>query len=173
MLKLLCLNIVSFAQICLHLTFYPCLSSQSYSSKYEKLPNVLTMHASILQKKTTLSKMCGPQIWLCLFVFQPITLKQLNSSTSIDTSSCLGGLEVTHRAAVWEVPDSISDSGKDYRIVLLLFWFYFFVSKSIICRDLFCDFLSKFIFSILNILQNMWPIIRASRYKPSIFNAQI
>jgi len=83
--------------------------------------------------------MCGPQMWLCLFVFQPITLKQLNSLTSIDTLSCLGGLEVTHRAAVWEVPGSISDSGKDY-LVLLLFWFYFFVSKSIICRDFFAIF---------------------------------
>jgi len=68
----------------------------------------LSMHVKILQKK------CGPQIWLCLIIFQPIALKQLNSSTAINTFSCLGGLEVTHQTAVPEVPGSIPCSGKEF-----------------------------------------------------------
>jgi len=34
-----------------------------------------------------LLKMCGLQIWLCLFTFWPISLKQLNSLTTIVTLS--------------------------------------------------------------------------------------
>jgi len=34
-----------------------------------------------------LLKMSGPQIWLCLFMFRPIALKQLNGTTTIDTLS--------------------------------------------------------------------------------------
>ena len=37
-LKMLCLY--SLGQKCLHLTFYRYLSSETYSHKYEKLPNV-------------------------------------------------------------------------------------------------------------------------------------
>jgi len=39
-------------------------------------------------------------------MFRPITLKQLNSLTSTDKFSCLGGLEVTLPTAVQEVPGS-------------------------------------------------------------------
>ena len=33
-------------------------------------------------RKTTLLKKRGPQIWLCLFMFRSITLKQINSLTT-------------------------------------------------------------------------------------------
>ena len=69
---------------------------------------------------TTLLKICGPQIWLCLFMFRPIVLKQLNSLNSIDMFSSLGGLEVTHQIAVPEVPLRYQALT---RIFLLLFWF--------------------------------------------------
>jgi len=59
-----------------------------------------------------LLKTCGPQIWLCLFMFRPITLKQLNRLTAIDTSSCLSGRDVTLQTAVQEVPGSMSGSDK-------------------------------------------------------------
>jgi len=32
-----------------------------------------------------LLKMSGPQIWLCLFTFRPIALKEFNSLTTIET----------------------------------------------------------------------------------------
>jgi len=55
--------------------------------------------------------MCGSQIWLCLFMFQPITLKQLNSLTLIDKFSCLGARAVTLQTSEREVPGSIPGSG--------------------------------------------------------------
>jgi len=68
------------------------------------------MHAKNDRKKaTTLLKRCGPQIWLCLFTFRPITLKQLKSLTLIGKFSCLGGLYVTHRNMVRKVPGSVRD----------------------------------------------------------------
>jgi len=48
-----------------------------------------------------------------LFMFRPMTLKQLKSLTSIDIFSCLGGLEVTHKTAVRKFKDLIPGSGKD------------------------------------------------------------
>jgi len=40
--------------------------------------------------------MCGPQIRLCLFTFRPIASKQLNSLTTIDILSWLGGAVETY-----------------------------------------------------------------------------
>ena len=48
-------------------------------------------------------------------MFQPITFKQLKSLTSCDALICLGGLEVTHQAAVQEVPVSIPGSDKAFK----------------------------------------------------------
>jgi len=56
--------------------------------------------------------MCGPQIQLCLFTFRLIVSKQLNSLTTIDTPSWLGGAEVTHALWVRELLGSIPFSGK-------------------------------------------------------------
>jgi len=55
-------------QNCLHLTFKPYLSSETYSRKYEKLPNIV-IHACKNTVKMNLLKMCGPHIGLCLFKF--------------------------------------------------------------------------------------------------------
>jgi len=58
--------------------------------------------------------MCGPQIRLCLFTFRPIASKQLNSLTTIDSLSWLGGTVVTHPLWVQQVPGSIPGSGKGF-----------------------------------------------------------
>jgi len=42
---------------------------------------LFSMHVKMLQKKMNLLKMCGPQNRFSLFMFRPITLKQLNSLT--------------------------------------------------------------------------------------------
>jgi len=63
-----------------------------------------------------LLKMCDPQIRLCLFTFRPIALKKLNSSTTIDTRSWLGGAVVTHLLWVQEFPGSIPGSLKGFYV---------------------------------------------------------
>jgi len=81
------LDLYLLGQNCLHLTFKPYLSSETYSRKYEKLTNIVVHACKILQKKMYLLKMSGPQIRLCLFTFRPIASKQLNGLTTIDTLS--------------------------------------------------------------------------------------
>jgi len=60
------------------------------------------MHVKILQNKLTLFKKGLPAI-LTVFIFLSITLKQVESLTSIDTYSWLSSREVPHRTAVPEV----------------------------------------------------------------------
>jgi len=77
--------------------------------------------------------MCGPQIRLCLFTFQPIASKQLNSLTTIDTLSWLCGAVVMHPLWVQEVPGSIPGSGNGFyawRLVLLLLLCFYVLSKN-------------------------------------------
>jgi len=88
-LKMLCLYFLG--QNCLHLTFSPYLSSETYSRKYEKLPNIVTYASNNMTEKMNLLKMSGLQTRLCLFTFRPIASKQLNSLLKIDTLSWLGG----------------------------------------------------------------------------------
>jgi len=81
--------------------------------------------------------MSGPQMLLCLFTFRPIASKKLNSLTTIDALSWLGGAVVTHTLWVQEVPGSIPSSDKDFYV-----WFFcfvvvvllLFVKKHIICH---------------------------------------
>jgi len=65
-----------------------------------------------------LLKMRDLQIRLCLFIFRPIVLKQLNSLKTIDTFSWLGDPEITHPTAVRYVQGSIPGSGKSFLFVL-------------------------------------------------------
>ena len=81
------LGLYLVGQKCLHLTFEQYLSSETYSSKYEKLPNIVFLALINIAEKMQLLKMSGPQIWLCLFTFRPIASKQLNGLTTIDTVS--------------------------------------------------------------------------------------
>jgi len=86
-----------------------------------------------------LLKMCGPQIRLCLFTFRPIASKQLNSLTTIDILSWLGGAVVTHPLWVQDVPGSIPGSGKGFYVRLFCFVvvvFLLFVPKHIICHKI-------------------------------------
>jgi len=106
--------------------------------------------------------MSGPQIWLCLFTFWPIALKQLNDLTTIDTVS-YGGAVVTQPLWVQVVPGSIPGSGKGFYVLffaLLLLCFYFFVKNTLFVKKVCNSFYNVYLFSILNILQDLWPIIR-------------
>jgi len=106
---------VSFDQNCLHLTFYRNLSRESYSLKYEKLPNIV--------------------ICACLNIieiFCPITLKQLNSFTAIDMFCWLSGREVTLQTSVHKVLGSIPGSSKDFYVCFFVVVFSIFVDNTII-----------------------------------------
>jgi len=117
--------------------------------------------------------MSGPQIWLCLFTFRPIASKQLNGLTTIDILSWLGGAVVTHPLWVQEVPGSIPGSGKGFYV-----WFFYccccvftFLFKNTLFIGIYCNsFYNVNLFCILNLLQDLWPIISVKRYRPSIFN---
>jgi len=119
-LKVLCLNLLVRIVYIFHLNhLYPWMSNY-----YRKL---------------NLLKKCGPQIRLCLFMFRPISLKQLNSWTTVDTFSWLGGPEVTYPTAVQEVPVSIPGYGKGFDVWFYLFWCCCalnFCLKHIICHEI-------------------------------------
>ena len=113
------LGLYLVGQNCLHLTFKQYLSSETYSSKYEKLPNIVILACKNITRKMNLLKISGPQIWLCLFTFRPIASKQLNGLTTIDTVSWLGGAVLTHPLWVQAVPGSIPGSGKGFYVSFL------------------------------------------------------
>jgi len=123
-LKMLCLYILG--QNCLHLTFKPYLSSETYSRQYEKLPSIV-VHA-------------------CKKYYRKMYLLKMSAAV------------VTHPLWVQDVPGSIPGSGKGFYVwifVLLLLCFYtLFIRK--VCNS----FYNINLFSILNILQYLWPIIR-------------
>ena len=116
--------------------------------------------------------MSGPQIWLCLFTFRLIASKQLNGLTTIDIFSWLGGAVVTHPFWVQVVPGSIPGSGNGFYVWFLICCccvFTFLSKKHIIYRKILQFLLQCNLFSILNVLRDLWPIIRVKRYRPSIF----
>jgi len=80
--------------------------------------------------------MCGPQIRLCLFTFRPIASKQLNSLTTIDTLSWLGGVVVTHPLWEQEVPGSIPGFGIGFNVWFFCFVVVVFVQQQIICHKI-------------------------------------
>ena len=125
------LDLYLLGPICLHLTFKQFFSSETYSRKYEKLPNIVIHACKNNTEKCICWKMSDPQIWLCLFTFRPIASKQLNGLTTIDTVTWLGGTVVTHPLWVQEVPGSIPSSGKGFYV-----WFFCFV---VVVFLLFCQ----------------------------------
>jgi len=135
---MLCLYLLG--QNCLHLTFWPHLSSETYSRKYEKLPHIVIYACNNITEKMNLLKMCAPQIRLCLFTFRPIASKRCNSLTRIYSHSWLSCAEVTHPLWMREFLGSIPSSDKVFYVwfffVLLLLCFYFLVQKHIICHTI-------------------------------------
>ena len=81
------LGLYLLGQNCLHLKFEQYLCSETYSRKYEILPNIVVLACKNITEKMHFLKISGPQIWLCLFTFRPIASKQLDGLTTIDTVS--------------------------------------------------------------------------------------
>jgi len=158
---MLCLYLLG--QICLHLAFQQYLSSETYSHKYEKLPNIVIQACKNITEKMNLLKMCGPRIRICLFTFRTIASKQLNGLTTISILIWLGGAVVTRPLWVKDVPGSIPGSGKGLYVgffVVLLLCFYI-LTQTTLSVTKFCNFFCNVnLFIIFNIFQDLWPIIR-------------
>jgi len=134
-------------------------------------PCVLTFN-----RKTTLL-----QVWtanLALFIY--VSTHYLDTVEKLDFNQYVqlgqhGGVEVTHQTAVRELPVSILGSCKYFCLLfgLLLLCFYFVVQNPYfvmkICNSL-CNVNS---FSVLDILQYLWPMIWVSRFRPSVFNKSL
>jgi len=151
-------------QNCLHLTLKPYWSSESYSRKYEKLPNIVIHECTNIYEQMNLLKMCGTQIRLCLFTFRLIASKWLNSLTTIDTLTWLGGADVTHPLWVRESPVSITGSGKCFYVWSFCFVvvvFFTFCPETHYLSHTCATFCDVHLFNILNIFLDLRPIIRA------------
>ena len=138
-------------------SYIPYLSSETYSCKYKKLPNIVIHACTNMTEKMNLLKMSGPQTYL--FTFRPIASKQLNSLLKIDTLSWLGG------TVVQEVPGSFPGSGNGFYVwfsVLLLLCFYFLSINTLFVTTFWKSFCNVNLLTlfILNIL-HLWLIIRA------------
>jgi len=158
---MICLYLLG--QNCLHLTFQPYWSSETYSRNFEKMPNIVIHACKILQKKMNLLKMCGPHFRFCLFTCWHIASKQLNSFTTIDTLSWLGGTLVTHPLWVHEVPVWIPAPEKVFMFDFLFCcsFAFTFCQKTLFVTHFCNSFCYVNLFNILHvsILQDFWPII--------------
>jgi len=122
-----------------------------------------------------LLKLCCPQIRLCLFTLRPIASKQLNSLTTIDILSWFGGAVVTHPLWMQLFPGSIPGSGKRFYVwfFVVLLWVFYLLSKNTLFVTKCChSFCNVNLFSILNILQDMWPFIPISNAVISLFSKE-
>ena len=121
--------------------------------------------------KNEFVEMCGPQIQFCLFTFRPIALKQITRLTTINTFSWL--MVQRLHASNWGVrgPGFNSSLWQGYLCVIFLFCcvFYSFVQNTLFVTLIWNSFCNVHSLSIINISQNLRPIIRVSRYRPSIF----
>jgi len=122
----------------------------------------LSMHVKILQNKLICWKCVARKIG---FVYSRLFIasKWLNNLTTIDTLSWLGGAEVMYPLWVWKVPGSIPGSCKGFDVwfFVLLFLCFYFLSKTTWFVTKVCNSLCNVnLFSILNILQDLWQITR-------------
>jgi len=118
-------------------------------------------------------KKCGAQFRHVLFMFRWITLAHLNSLASIYIFSCLGSQQVNASDCV---AICIGFKSRLWQECLCLFFLFccccvhFFVQNTLFVMKLCTSFWNVNLFSIPDILQNVRPIVRISRYRSSLFN---
>ena len=66
------LDLYLLGQNCLHLTFKPYLSSETYSRKCEKLPNIVVLACKILQKRCICWKCLARKFGFVCLRFDPL-----------------------------------------------------------------------------------------------------
>jgi len=131
-LKMLGLYLVG--QNCLHLTFEQYLNSETYSSKYEKLPNIVLLACKNITEKSICWK-CLARKFGFIYVSTHCVI-QLNGLTTIDTVSWLGGAVVTHPLWVQAVRVQSPNPARVFVsfFTLLLLHVFLFCQKHIICH---------------------------------------
>jgi len=101
-------------------------------------------------------------------------LKQLNSLTLIDTFKCLVVLEVTYQTAgQWSQVRFPAQITNVIFLPLLSIVCLPFCPKTRDVRMFLPICLYFILLSIFKILQDLWPIIRVSRYRNNIFNGYV
>ena len=138
------------------------MSSETYSRWYKKIPNIV-IRECLFYRKMNLLIMCGSQIRLCISMFGSIASKQLNSLTTINYLSWLGGSEVTHRFACERSCVQCPVPARDFmfEFVLCCCCVSTLLSKNTPFVTKYCNsFCNVNLFSIFNILQDLWPVLR-------------
>jgi len=106
--------------------------------------------------------MSSPQIWLCLFTFRPIASKLFNGLTTIDTLKWLSGA-VVYASALGVKDPGFNPLLRQGFLCLFFVWFllcfFLFWKKNTVFVTKVCNSFCNFnLFSILKILQDLWPI---------------
>ena len=157
---MLCLYLLG--QNCLHLTSLPYLGSETYSRKYVKLPNIVIHACKCITEKCICWKCVARKFGFVYLRFDPLCRNSYMAW--LDTLSWFVSAVITHPLWVQEVPGSIPGSGKGFYVwffVLLLLLCFYFLSKITLFVTKVCNsFYNVKLFSILNIFQDLWPIIR-------------
>ena len=120
-------------QNCLHLTFKPYLSSETYSRKYEKLPNIVVHACKILQKKVFVENVWPANLALFVYVLthcvEAVKWLDYNRYSQL-TRWCSGN------ASALGFNPRLRRGFLCLIFVLLLLCFYFFVQKHIVYRKI-------------------------------------
>jgi len=146
------LGLYLLGQNCLHLTFEQCLSSETYSRKYETPPNIVIVECKNITEKMHLLKMSGPQIWLCLFYVSTHcveTVKWLDYNRYCQlTRSCSGNASALGARGPGFDPRICQGFFYVSFFALLLLCFYFFVKKNTLFVTKVCNSFYSVIFLV-------------------------
>ena len=114
---MLCLYLLG--QSCLHLTFLPYLGSETYSCKYDKLPNIVIYACKNIKEKKEFVENVLPANSALFIYISTHCVKKVKRQSLISVDSVVQYL--THPLWPWvqEVPGSIPSSSKDFYVCFL------------------------------------------------------
>jgi len=111
-LKMICMYLLT--KIVYILLLHDTKAVNHIPGNMRNLLNMVIRACKYMTDKNGFVEKIGPKMWLYLFMFRPITLKQFYSLTAIDTFSWLGCREVTLQTAVQGVPCATPGTDKDF-----------------------------------------------------------
>jgi len=161
-LKMLCLYLLGHN--CLHLAFEPYLKSETYSCKYEKLPNIVFHACKKYYRKSIFVENVLPAN-LALFIYVSThcveTVKWLDYNRYSQLTRCCSGNASALGARGPEFNPRLRQGFLCLNFCFVIVVFLPFLFKNTLFITKVCNFFCNVnLFSILNILQDLWPIIR-------------